>query len=74
MLKLIYSLEKKVNTVIFAFLANGVILFLLGTLIILTDFMVRVVVGVLIFIISYTFLFGAYKLWGLKEDVKKYLK
>ncbi len=74
MLKLITSLEKKVNTVIFAFLANGVILFLLGTLVILTDFMVRVVVGILIFIISYTFLFGAYKLFSLKEDVKKYLK
>jgi hypothetical protein len=73
MLKLINSLEKKVNTAIIAFLGNGIILFLLGTLVILTDFMVRVVVGILIFIISYTFLFGAYKLLSIKDEIKKYL-
>jgi hypothetical protein len=73
MIKLINSLEKKVNTIIIAFLGNGIILFLLGTLVILTDFMVRVVVGILIFIISYTFLFGAYKLWTLKDEIKRYL-
>jgi hypothetical protein len=73
MLKLINSLEKKVDMAIIAFLGNGIILFLLGTLVILTDFMVRVVVGILIFIISYTFLFGAYKLWSLKDEIKRYL-
>jgi hypothetical protein len=67
-------LEKRVNGVVITLIINGVILLLLGILIIWTDFMLRYVVGVMIFVVSYAFFFGAYRLWVIKDDVIKWIK
>lgn len=71
MLDIIKAMEKKVNSVIAAFAGNGIILFLLGVVIIITDVAVKWFVGLIVIIIALTFFFGAYKIWALKEEVKK---
>jgi hypothetical protein len=57
--------------VVAAFVGNGIILILLAILIIWTDYMLRFLVGVIVLVIAYSFLYAAYKIWTIKEEVKK---
>jgi len=67
-------IEKKVNGFIWTLVINGVILLLLGILIVWTDFMLRLVMGVLVIVIAYVFFYSAYRVWSFKKDIEKYLK
>ncbi len=73
MIRLFSLIEKRLKSLIFSLLANGVILLLLGILIIWTDFMLRFIVGLLVFVVAYSFFYGAYKLWLLKREIEKHL-
>jgi len=66
--------EKKLNSFIINLVINGLILLLLGVLIVWTDFMLRLVIGVLTMVIAYVFFYTAYKFWNLKKDFDKYFK
>ena len=67
-------IQKKVNGIIWTLIFNGIILLLLGVLIVWTDFVLRLVMGLLVIVVAYVFFYGAYKIWALKKDVEKYLK
>lgn len=67
-------IEKKINGFVWNLVINGVILLFLGILIVWTDFMLRLVMGVLVIVIAYVFFYIAYKVWALKKDAGKYLK
>ncbi len=73
MIKIFSIFEKRINGVIFSLLSNGVILLLLGILIIWTDFMLRLVIGLIVFVIAYGFFYSAYKLWLLKKELEKHI-
>ncbi|MDD5071764.1 MAG: hypothetical protein PHQ42_03445 [Patescibacteria group bacterium] len=67
-------IEKKTNGFIWTLIVNGVVLVLLGILIVWTDFMLRLVIGVLVLVLAYVFFYGAYKIWAFKKDIEDYLK
>lgn len=68
------TIQKKVNGIIWTLIFNGIVLLLLGVLIVWTDFVLRLVMGLLVIVVAYVFFYGAYKIWALKKDVEKYLK
>lgn len=66
--------DRKVRHLIWVLLGNGVFLLLLGVLMVWTDFMLKLVMGLVTIMIAYVFLYGAYKVWSLKKIVDKYIK
>jgi hypothetical protein len=66
--------EKKIDHLAWVLVANGVVLLILGVLIVWTDFMLRLVMGLMAIIIAYVFLYSAYKLWHFKKILDKYIK
>jgi hypothetical protein len=65
---------KKIDGFFWNLIINGVVLLLLGILIVWTDFMLRLVMGVLVIVIAYVFFYTAYKVRAFKKDAEKYLK
>jgi ABC-type bacteriocin/lantibiotic exporter with double-glycine peptidase domain len=68
------QIRKKINGFIFHLVLSGVITLLLGIMIVWTDFLLRLVVGLFIIVIAYSFFYGAYKIWWLKKEVEKHFK
>ena len=67
-------IDRKLSHMIRVLVFNGIVLLLLSILIVWTDFMVELVIGLVVISIAYVFLFGAYKLHRLKKHIDKYLK
>jgi len=72
MINLIKEIKKKTNGVVISLFSTGILLIILGILIIVNDLIFRLLVALFIFIVSYTFLYGAYKLWTIKKEIEKY--
>lgn len=70
MLDLLKQINRRINNIIWSFISTGVILMFLSVLIVWTDFMLRLVVGLLVIIIAYTFLYAGYKLWLMKKEIE----
>lgn len=68
------KVKKKINGLIFTLVSTGIILLMLAILIVWTDFVLRLVMGMLVIVISYTFFYGAYKIWALKREIEKHFK
>ncbi|MDD5527796.1 MAG: hypothetical protein PHO56_02350 [Patescibacteria group bacterium] len=66
--------DKKLNHLAWVLVANGIVLLILGVLIVWTDFMLRLVMGLMAVIVAYVFLYSAYKIWHLKGMLDKYIK
>ena len=66
-------MTKKVNGIIWTLIANGVILLILAVLIVWTDFMLRLIFGLIAIVIAYVFFYAAYKVHSAKKEVEKYL-
>ncbi len=66
--------NRKVKHLVWVLLANGVFLLVLGVLIVWTDFMLKLVMGLVTIMVAYVFLYAAYKIWTLKKIVDKYIK
>lgn len=74
MQSLFKKINKKVNGLIFTFVSGGVILLMLGVLIVWTDFVLRLIIGLLVIIIACGLFCSGYKIWSIKKDVQKYFK
>jgi Na+-transporting methylmalonyl-CoA/oxaloacetate decarboxylase gamma subunit len=59
--------------VIYSLVSTGVVILLLSILVVWTEFMVRLIVGLFILLVSYTFLYAAYRIWCMKKAIEKYL-
>ncbi|MFH1427290.1 MAG: hypothetical protein ABIG60_02055 [Patescibacteria group bacterium] len=68
------AVNKKINGLIWTLVSTGVILLILGVLIVWTDFVLRLLVGLLVILVAYVFLFGALKIWGFKKEINKFIK
>ncbi|MDD4901810.1 MAG: hypothetical protein PHE24_01615 [Patescibacteria group bacterium] len=66
--------NKKINRLIRVLVINGIVLLILAVLIVWTPFMAQLVMGLVVVIIAYVFLYSAYKLWHLKTILDKYIK
>lgn len=67
-------LDKKINHFIWVLIGNGFFLLILGVLIVWTDFMLRLLMGVITIVVAYVFFYGAYKLFALKKHLDKIIK
>lgn len=67
-------IDKKINHLILVLIGNGVLLLILGVLIVWTDFMLRLVMGLATLLVAYVFLYVAYKLFGVKKYLDKIIK
>lgn len=74
MSKLIKAIQKKVNDFVITLISTGIILLLLGILIVWTDFVLRLVMGLLVLVVAYVFFYMAYKIWALKKEIEKHFK
>lgn len=68
------AINKKINGVVWSLVSTGIILTLLAILIVWTDFMLRLVFGLFVLVLAYTFLYGGYKVWTLKREIEKHFK
>ncbi|MCK4891908.1 MAG: hypothetical protein KAS78_04525 [Candidatus Pacebacteria bacterium] len=74
MQKLFLSINKKINGIILNLSSIGLFILILAVLIVWTNFMLRLIIGLLAILIAYGFFYGAYKIWRLKKEIDKYLK
>ncbi|MFH0891258.1 hypothetical protein A2303_00265 [Candidatus Falkowbacteria bacterium RIFOXYB2_FULL_47_14] len=68
------QIDKKINGLIWSLVSTGIILLILSVLIVWTDFMLRLVFGMLVLAIAYVFLYGGYKIWTLKKTIRDHFK
>ena len=74
MISLFKEINKKFNGLIWSLVSTGVILLLLSILIVWTDFMLRLVFGLIVLVVAYVFLYGGYKIYALKKEIEKHFK
>ena len=74
MVNLFKEINKKIDGIIWIFASSGIILLMLAILIVWTEFVLRLVVGLFVMVIAYAFLHAAYKAWALKKDIEKHFK
>jgi len=67
-------LKKKVNGMVTHLVIMGIIMLILGIMIVYTNFMLRLVMGMITIAIAYIFFYGAYKISSIKDDIEKYFK
>jgi len=67
-------LDKKIKCFIWSLVASGIFMIFLAILIVWTDLILRLIIGLLALVVAYIFLFGAYKLWTIKKIIDKYIK
>ena len=66
--------DKKINRLVRVLVINGIVLLILAVLIVWTNFMAQLVMGLIAVVIAYVFIYSAYKLWHLKNILDKYIK
>jgi len=67
-------LDKKMTHLMVVLISNGFLLLILGVLIVWTDFMLKLILGLVVIIIAYVFFYGAYKLWMIKKHLDEFIK
>ncbi|MFH1522772.1 MAG: hypothetical protein ABIE43_03050 [Patescibacteria group bacterium] len=67
-------INKKVNGVIWTLVSTGIFLLILGVLIVWTDFLLRLIIGLFVVIVAYVFFYLAYKIRSFKNDIEKSLR
>lgn len=70
----IKKIKRKINGLIWTLVSTGLVLLLLGILVVWTEFMVRLVIGLVIMVVAYVFFYLGYKLWALKKAMEKHFK
>jgi len=68
------AIRKKINGIIWTLAVTGIFLLILAILIVWTDFVLRLVIGLLVIVIAYTFFYAAYKLKSMKDEVERFLR
>lgn len=68
------KINRRINGAIWFLISTGIILLLLAILIVWTDFILRLVIGLLVLVIAYAFIYGGYKVWTVKHEIEKHFK
>jgi hypothetical protein len=66
--------DKKISRLVWVLVANGIILLVLAVLIVWTNFMLQLVMGLMAVIVAYVFFYCAYKIWHIKKLLDKFIK
>lgn len=68
------AVNKKINGIIWHLVSSGIFLLILGILIVWTDFILRLLIGLLVIVMAYVLFYGAYKVWSFKKEIEGFLK
>ncbi|MEA3449494.1 MAG: hypothetical protein U9Q85_00710 [Patescibacteria group bacterium] len=74
MINLFKQIHKKVNGLIWSLFSTGIILLMLAVLIVWTDFILRLIFGLIVLVIAYIFIYFGYKLLSLRKEIEKHFK
>ena len=74
MKKLITSLQKKINHSVWVLVIVGIIFLLLAIIIVWTDLILRLGVGLVVLCIAGVFFYGAYRIYTIKADLENFFK
>jgi len=74
MMEIIKKTNQKVNHLILGLASTGIFLVILAVLIIITQFLLRWLVGIVVLGIAFSFFYAAYKVWSLKKEAKDFLE
>ncbi len=74
MVKLIKLIQRRVNGLILSLSVSGLIMLMLAVLIVWSELMLQLVVGLFVVVVAYMFFYAAYKIWSLKNDIEKHFK
>ena len=68
------KISKKINCVIANLIVTGLVLCFLGVMIVWSDWLLRVLIGLVAIVGAYAFFYLAYKIWSIKREVEKHFK
>ena len=68
------AIGQKINGIIWTLVSTGIFLLILGVLIVWTDFLLRLLLGLFVILVAYVFFYGAYKVWSFKGEIEKFIK
>ncbi len=68
------NFDKKINHYVWVLIGNGAIMLILGVLIVWTDFMLRLIMGLVAIMIAYIFFYSAYKVRQFRKFLDKIIK
>jgi hypothetical protein len=74
MTSFIKKTDKRLNGIIWSFISTGIILIILSILIVWTDFMLRLVIGLIVLVIAYAFLYVGLRVLALRKEIDKLFK
>jgi hypothetical protein len=74
MLNLFKKMNQKFNGFIWTLVSTGILLLILGVLMVWTNFMVKLVMGIITIVIAYVFFYAAIKLYYLRKDIEDHFK
>jgi len=74
MINLFKEINKKINSVVFSFTFTGIVLLMLAVLIMWNVLILKLILSLFVLLLSYTFIFSAYKLHHIKKEIKKHFK
>ncbi len=66
----IKTINKKVKQIIISLTVVGILLLILSFLTVWTEFMAKLVMGMVILLMAYVFLSTAYRLWQIQQNFK----
>lgn len=74
MKKGVQLIKKRVNSLIWTLIGNGILLLILGVLAVWSTLFLKLIVGMVIIVIAFMFFYAAYKIWKIKREVEKIFK
>lgn len=69
--EILKPITDKINQIMWILILNGLILVILAALITWSTFLMQLLIGLVVLIIACSFFYGAYKVYGIKEILKK---
>lgn len=73
-MNLVKNITKKINGTVFSLASTGVLLLILGILVMVNALVFRILLALFIFLVAYVFLYGAFRLWGIKKEIDHFFK
>lgn len=72
MLNLFKSINRKLKGMMWTFIGTGILLALLGVLMVWTDLVLKLVMGLITIVIAYMFLYIGLKLHHIKKEIEDF--
>ncbi|HQB50949.1 MAG TPA: hypothetical protein PLT32_01885 [bacterium] len=72
--KIFKAIRRKISQVALSLMIVGLLLLALSFLTVWTDFMAKLVLGMVILLLAYAFLSTAFRLWKINQDINNFWK